>query len=335
MTATRDAERTQFLAESGWGEATLVPLAGDASFRRYFRLKGERPAVLMDAPPPLENVRPFMAIAAVLAAHGYSTPKVLAGDAGRGFLVLEDLGDRSFNRELAAGGDERALYEAAIDLLLDLRARAVPATVPPFDDDRILREVGFILEWFWPAFAGRRASAAMTEEYLELWRSVLPAMRADTDALALFDYHVDNLMWLPQRGGIARVGLLDFQDAVRGPAAYDVVSLLEDARRDVPAPIVAGMIERYCRHVPNRRDFMTAYAATGAQRNARIVGVFARLWLRDAKPQYLSLLPRVWGLLERDLAHPVLAPLRSWFDRHVAVERRRSAPRPEELRLPS
>jgi len=336
MSADRDAVRARLLADAGWSDAEIAPLAGDASFRRYFRLRrGQETAVLMDAPPPQENVRPFLSVAERLVGYGYSAPRVLARDVAQGFLLLEDLGDDSFNRVLRSGGDEGSLYAAAIDVLVDLRRRPQAPGLPPFDEARILREVGLVLDWFWPAQSGRPADPAMNEEYRSLWRSVVPAMRGDQDTMVLFDYHVDNLMWLPDRSGVRRVGLLDFQDAVWGPAAYDVVSLLEDARRDVPDAIVGAMLERYGRAVDDPAAFAAAYAAVGAQRNARIVGVFARLWLRDRKPQYLALLPRVWRLLEHDLAHPALATLRAWFDRHVPSSARHQAPTPDRFRLPS
>ncbi|MSO64247.1 MAG: aminoglycoside phosphotransferase [Alphaproteobacteria bacterium] len=337
MSDGREAQRQAFLDRHGWSAAAVAPLAGDASFRRYFRIVDRsRRAVLMDAPPPQENVRPFVAIAEILSSFGYSAPGVFAQDVDRGFLLLEDLGDASFNRVLAHPGNEQVLYAAAVDLLADLRARVVPSRVPPFDKARIYREVGLFLDWFWPAHCGERAGADQYREYRELWSGLLPVMRGDRDTLVLFDYHVDNLIWLPERAKHARVGLLDFQDAVRGPAAYDLVSLIEDARRDVAPELAEEMLARYADRVADldTDDFRAAYAAVGAQRNTRIIGVFARLWLRDAKPGYLAMLPRVWRLLERDLSHPTLAPLRRWFERMIPRERRSTAPIAERFHLP-
>ncbi len=325
-----------FVDMQGWGDADVRKLAGDASFRRYVRLvRPTGTAVVMDAPPPKENVRPFLNVARALAGFGYSAPSVMGADEEQGFILLEDLGDDSYNRRIAAGASEAELYGAAVDLLADLAVRDVPASLPAFDDARILREVELLLDWTWPALAQETAPAGLREEFRALWQGVLPTLRRSKPVLVHFDYHVDNLIWLSNRQGLARVGLLDFQDAVRGPAALDLVSLLEDARRDVPVELAEAMIRRYlaATGLP-ANDFRASYAAVGAQRNTRILGVFGRLWLRDGKPGYLKWLPRVWGLVERDLAHPELAALRSWFDRYVPVEWRRVAPSAETFKLP-
>ena len=327
----------QFIAAQGWGDADVRKLAGDASFRRYVRLvRPAGTAVVMDAPPPRENVRPFLRVARALAGFGYSAPRVMAADEEQGFVLLEDLGDDSYNRRIAAGASDVELYGAAVDLLTDLTRRDAPASLPAFDDARILREVEILLDWTWPALAQKPVPTGMREEFRALWQTVLPVMRRSAPVLVHFDYHVDNLIWLGKRKGLARVGLLDFQDAVRGPAALDLVSLLEDARRDVPVDLAEAMIGRYLAVTGAPASaFRASYAAVGAQRNTRILGVFGRLWLRDGKPGYLQWLPRVWGLIERDLAHPELAALRGWFDRHVPVEWRRVAPVPETFKLPA
>lgn len=326
----------QFVDKQGWGDAEVRKLAGDASFRRYVRLeRAAGTAVVMDAPPPKENVRPFLNVARALTGFGYSAPRVMGADEEQGFVLLEDLGDDSYNRLLAAGASETELYGAAVDLLADLALRDVPASLPPFDDARILREVELLLDWTWPALAQEPVPAGMREEFRGLWQRALPPLRRSKPVLVHFDYHVDNLIWLSNRQGLARVGLLDFQDAVRGPAALDLVSLLEDARRDVPAELAEAMIRRYLAATGSPAAYFRAsYAAVGAQRNTRILGVFGRLWLRDGKPGYLKWLPRVWGLVERDLAHPELAALRGWFDRHVPIKWRRIAPSTETFKLP-
>ncbi len=333
----RDAARRDFLARAGWGDASCRPLAGDASFRHYFRVKGSgEGAVLMDAPPGKEDVRRFLRMAEVLTEWGYSAPRIMASDAQQGFVLLEDIGDDSFNDVIAAGGDERALYEAAVDLLADLHRRTPPEDLPLFDAARIENETDRFLDWTLPALTGTLASPAQYEEFHALWRALAPLMTAVAATTVLFDYHADNLHWLPARGGLYRVGLLDFQDAVRGPAALDLVSLLEDARRDVTPELAQAMMERYlaAAAVSDAEAFRATYAAAGAQRNTRIIGVFARLWLRDGKAGYLELLPRVWRLLENDLAHPALAQLRDWFDRTVPGAQRHSAPDPATFKLP-
>ncbi|MBL28633.1 MAG: aminoglycoside phosphotransferase [Rhodospirillaceae bacterium] len=329
MPSERGEAISAFLADAGWGGVAVVPLAGDASFRRYFRLEdGGRRAVLMDAPPPHEDVRPFAAMGRHLSGLGYSAPAILAEDAETGLLLLEDLGDATYTRCLATGGDEPALYAAAVDLLADLHRAAPPASLAPYDEAAYLREADLLIDWFWPAVDPGANPDAVRAAYHDAWRAVLPEWRANDVVLVLRDYHADNLMWLPDRSGHARVGLLDFQDALAGSPAYDVVSLLEDARRDVRPALADAMIGRYCRAAGcDEEGFRASYAILGAQRNAKIVGIFTRLARRDGKPLYLDLIPRVWRLLEGDLGHPALAPVRAWFDATIPPEKR-GRPRP-------
>ena len=321
--ADRPAAIDRFLDRAGWGGAARRPLAGDASFRRYLRLErdGAR-AVLMDAPPPMEDVRPFVRIAAMLRDLDLSAPAVLAADTDHGLLLLEDLGDDTYTRVIGAGGDETALYGVAVDLLADLQARVAPAVLddlPAYDLARMLDEATVMVDWFLPSVTGAPAEPGLRADYLARWHDVLAAAPLGPPTLVLRDYHVDNLMWLGDRQGIAACGLLDFQDAVAGPRAYDLVSLLEDARRDVAPTLAAAMRTRYLERarVDDPAAFGHAYAVLGAQRNCRIVGVFARLDRRDGKPHYLRHLPRVWRLIAEDLRHPALGPIREWLDRHV------------------
>jgi len=324
----RAATLDRFLAAQGWGDAKRDPLAGDASFRRYIRLRrGGETAMLMDAPPPREDVRPFLRIARLLARLGLSAPRVLAADEAAGLLLLEDLGDETYTRALVAGGDERALYTLATDLLIDLHRRfdrAMADGVPPYDDRKLLDEAALLVDWYLPAIRGEATSPGLRAEYLDRWQETFAIARSIADTLVLRDYHVDNLMLLDGRDGIAACGLLDFQDAVIGPISYDLVSLLEDARRDVPQDLAAMMIARYCDAFPglDRDGFLASYAVMGAQRSAKIVGIFTRLDRRDGKPIYLKHIPRVWQWLESDLAHPVLFDLRTWFDREIPQEKR-------------
>lgn len=312
-------QRLAFAARAGWGDAAHEPLAGDASRRRYVRLsQGGATAVLMDDPPPGESVGPFLRIARLLRGMGYSAPAILAADEARGFVLLEDFGDDSFSSLLAGpvlASLERTLYGAAIDLLVDLHRRPVPPRPAPLRPR---------------VDAGRRG--ALSGERGRRCGGIRGGL-AGAEALYLRDLHADNLMWLPERGGdgsagLRRVGILDFQDARAGPVAYDLVSLLQDARRNLGAGLEAAMIARYLGASPGLDEaaLRAAYAVLGAQRAVRIIGVFHRLARRDGKPAYLAHLPRVWRHLDANLAHHVLDPVRDWFERRVPAEARRGAP---------
>ncbi len=321
MFEARPASRL-FLDSTGWAGTEPRPLAGDASFRRYFRLvDGKRRAVLMDAPPPQEDVRPFVAVASHLAALGLSAPKVLAKDPHAGFLLLEDFGDETYTRALAAGADEKALYLLAIDVLVALHRHPAHTKidVPPYDDATLDREASLLVDWFLPAWRGSAVPAGDVRDYLAAWRRVYPLARVGAPTLVLRDYHVDNLVRLAGRGGTAACGLLDFQDALVGPRAYDLASLVADVRRDVAPAVAKACIARYLDAFPDlpRAEFEAAVDILAAQRNAKIAGIFVRLARRDGKPQYLKHIARTWRLLEGELAHPALAEVRAWFDAHV------------------
>jgi N-acetylmuramate 1-kinase len=325
---------TKFLASAGWGGVAPAPLAADASFRRYFRLTDNgRRAVLMDAPPPHEDVRPYIHVAGLLRRHGLSAPEIYAEDRDQGLLLIEDFGDDTYTRLLADGGDEAALYSLAIDTLVALqRAVTAPPDLPPYDEATLIAEATLLTDWYAPAVLGAPLSPDAREEYVELWRVALPLAASPGPTLVLRDYHVDNLMLLPSRDGVRGCGLLDFQDALCGPASYDLVSLLEDARRDVSPVLREAMTERYLAARPeiDRSAFRRSAAILAAQRNAKIIGIFTRLWRRDGKPQYLGHIPRVWSLLDRDLQEPSLRGIARWLDRHLPrtlrrVPNRRSA----------
>jgi aminoglycoside/choline kinase family phosphotransferase len=317
-----------FLADAGWGAVEPAPLAADASFRRYYRLADrDRRAVLMDAPPPQEDVRPYIAIAGMLSGHGLSAPEIFAKDPERGLLLIEDFGDDTYTRLLARGADETQLYTLAIDTLIALqRAVTTPPALPPYDEAALLREAALLVDWYAPFALGAPLPQAAHDEYVDLWREILPLAELGSPTMVLRDYHVDNLMLLHDREGVQGCGLLDFQDALCGPASYDLVSLLEDARRDVPATLREAMIERYLVAFPeiDREAFHRSAAILAAQRNAKIIGLFTRLWQRDHKPQYLGHIPRVWGLLEQNLHIPVLGPLAAWLARHIPRHVRRT-----------
>ncbi|THG40486.1 aminoglycoside phosphotransferase [Sphingomonas olei] len=305
-----------FLAANGWGDAEILPLAGDASFRRYFRVvDGTRRAVLMDAPPPQEDPRPFLAVANWLTDHGFGAPAIYASDDDRGLVLLEDFGDNrmreAIDRDPAA---TEGLYQNAVDVLIALRG--CPAgDWRPYDRAELHREAALLVEWYCPAL-GLDVDLA---GYTAAWDAVFDHAIFDRPVTVLRDYHVENLMLV---GDPHRLGLLDFQDALAGHPAYDLVSLLQDARRDVAPELENAMIERYCNVTGEGEAFMRAYHVLGAQRNAKIIGIFTRLWKRDGKPRYPGLCPRVWTYLERDLAQPALAPVAAWFDANIPASLR-------------
>ena len=316
-----------FLAENGWAGAAILPLAGDASFRRYFRVvDGARTAVLMDAPPDKEDSRPFLDLAAHLVGLGFAAPRALAVDLDQGLILLEDFGDKRVAPLLAANpAPEREIYETAIDILAALHEHAPPA-VAPYHRGELLREVNVLTEWYLPIVDAAGDAAAYEAAWDGVWQDVI----AETEArpvLVLRDYHADNLMVLDGRSGLQRLGLLDFQDGLAGHPAYDLVSLLQDARRDVDPALEAAMLDRYMgtRGITDRDAFRASYEVLGAQRNTKILGVFSRLWKRDGKPGYRQFQPRVWGYLERNLRHEALAPVRAWFDAHLADDQRAPA----------
>ena len=277
------AHAPAFLAAHGWERAAIGPLAGDASFRRYFRVShGDRTAVLMDAPPTHEDSRPFLDVAAHLRALGFRAPAILAQDLAAGLVLLEDFGDRRMAEAVAADpASEHAIYTQVIDLLRALH-RHPAGSLPRYDMAVLQREAGLFTQWYAPA-VGLTVDGV---EYEAAWAEALEDVARDASVTVLRDYHAENIMLLPD----GALGLLDFQDALAGHPAYDVVSLLQDARRDVSPALEAAMLRRYG---PLDRD---AYALLGAQRNAKILGIFTRLWKRDGKPRYLAYQPRVWGL---------------------------------------
>jgi aminoglycoside/choline kinase family phosphotransferase len=305
-----------FLESSGWEGAARAPLAGDASFRRYERVKhAGKQGVLMDAPPPHEDVRPFINAANTLLALGLTAPQILAQNCEEGFLLLEDLGDDLFSRVLRTTPDrEDEFYSSAADVLVKLYEAGVPsdAQFPAYDEALLMRECMLLAEWFLPAVMPQKET---------LWQKLLKQIPQEKRVLVLRDYHADNLLWLPQRDSVKAVGLLDFQDAVIGSPAYDVVSFLEDARRDVNSTTVEKVITHYLKATgQNAENFKTAYALLGAQRNCKIIGIFVRLCVRDGKSNYLGYLPRVWGHLMNDLKHPMLSELAGWIEKNIKPE---------------
>ncbi|MBB3693083.1 aminoglycoside phosphotransferase family protein [Sphingomonas sp. BK580] len=313
---TPPADAAAFLDTHGWHQARIDPLAGDASFRRYFRVvAGERRGILMDAPPPHEDPRPFLDVAHWLAERGFAAPAVHAVDLERGLVLLEDFGDERLRETADADpGAAVPLYAAAIDLLVALRGHPA-AAVRAYDRTELLREAALLTDWYCPAIG----VTVDVEGYRAAWDEVLGHAEAAVPVTVLRDYHAENLMLV---GPARSLGLLDFQDALAGHPAYDLVSLLQDARRDVDPALEERMLERYLAATGEGDAFMRAYHVLGAQRNAKIIGIFTRLWQRDGKPRYPALCPRVWGYLERDLGQPVLAPVARWFADNLAPELR-------------
>jgi len=340
----------QFLDRSGFGRAQRSRIQGDASTRSYERLTREGATyILMNSPrradgPPVrdgkpysaiahlaESVTPFIAMARALRGRGFSAPAIFAAERETGLLVIEDLGD-----ELVVEGDPPApiqsRYEAATDLLADLHSEKLQSVVPVeagvdyripgYDMEAFLIEAELMLDWYLPKL-GVKINDIKRNAYRSHWHELLLPLTTGAQTWVLRDFHSPNLLWLPERERTARIGLLDFQDAVMGPAAYDLASLLQDARVDVPEEMEISLLSRYvrARMAANpafaASDFARSYATLAAQRASKILGIFARLELRDHKPQYLRHLPRVWAYLKRSLAHPSLAPLAAWYRTNV------------------
>jgi hypothetical protein len=340
----------RFLDGAGYAEARRLRMAGDASTRSYARLvRDDGVVILMNSPrrpdgPAIydgksysaavhlaEDVKPFVAIAGGLRERGFSAPAIHHADLDAGFLITEDFGSESF-----VEGDpptpiaER--YEAATDMLAALHRESLPDvlplapqltyTIPTFDTDALLVEVGLMPEWYLPD-RGSALTESLRDEFVAMWRDLLSKPASAPRTWVLRDFHSPNLIWLGERQGIAKVGIIDFQDAVLGPAAYDLVSLLQDARTDVPEQLELALLTRYIKtRLASEEGFDPAgfaelYAIMSAQRNTRLLGTFARLNRRDGKPQYLRHQPRIWTYLSRSLAHPALAPAREWYAANV------------------
>ncbi len=362
MTAdpARAAARIAFIQAHGWPAEAIAPLAADASTRAYYRLTDAgRRAVLMDAPTNTESAacppdadaetrralgynalarlagpdsRPFAAIASFLKGQGLGAPDILAADFDQGFLLLEDMGDALFARVAAQGTDVTPLYEAAIDTLVHLHRADVPDglpagngdTVPVLSYDAVALnvELDLLPEWYLTALTGNPTAPDVAAAFRAAFAPLLARIQTGRPVLVLRDYHAENLLWRPAHDGLGRVGLLDFQDGLAGHPAYDLVSLLTDARRDVDPALAEAMRARY--RAARAGDpgfdpdaFDAAYAILSVQRNTKILGIFARLWRRDGKPAYLAHIPRVWAHVEAGLADPALAPVRAWFDTHI------------------
>lgn len=298
----KDLPIVNFLAANGLETAERLALPGDASHRRYERIKqNNKNFMLMVAPVGKEDVRPFIKVANILKDAGLNAPKIHAQAPEEGLLLLEDFGDDLYSKVLRESrADEEELYTEAVKLLDKLPAEV---DLPEYSTEKLLEEAALLVDWY--------ATGADKEEYLNIWKELLSKLDNSKKVLVLRDYHADNLMWLPERQGLERIGLLDFQDAVLGHPAYDLVSLLEDARRDISPNVVQKIMNT------KTPDFVRDCFILAAQRNCKIIGIFHRLKKRDGKDNYLKFLPRVWNHLRGDLQYPALKPLRDWVEKNV------------------
>ncbi|MEM7240590.1 MAG: phosphotransferase [Pseudomonadota bacterium] len=314
---TRDELKRRFLMQVGWTDATLHPMGSDASKRSYDRVVDtDRKAILMNAPYEVgEDIRPFIHVSALLEAASLSAPKIYAKDLENGFLLLEDLGDALYANHIKVHPESEAeLYRDAVDLLAGI-SQVSQRGLTPYNESVYLTEASLFIDWYLPKATGAPLHRDLRAEYQELLATLLREIEQIESVITLRDYHAENLIWLPDRNGHRRVGLLDYQDALSGHPAYDLVSLLEDARRDTSAALQAEMFQRFLDKTNlDAVSFRYAYDILGAQRNLKIIGIFTRLCCRDGKQSYPNLIPRVWSHLMRDLTHPKLSNLVQWIE---------------------
>ncbi len=331
---SRDMLIAEFLRRNGYGAARAEPLAQDASFRRYLRLiGGPRAAVLMDAPPP-EDIRPFMQIARHLTGIGVSVPEVFAADEAEGLLLEEDLGDDLLSAylpppPLAGGGWGELVLVAAVDTLLAIQRAPPPPDLPAWNAAAMATTaMATLFDWWWPAMFGAAAPDAPRQDFAAALEAMLAPIAAGPLCFVHRDFFAGNLLGLPHRSGIRRIGVLDFQSAAIGHPAYDLVSLLQDCRRDIPPALAERAMAHYLAARPelDREAFHAAYTSCAAQRHLRIVGQWVRLARRDGRPGYLIHGPHTWRLLRQALREPAAAPLREAMDRWVPPDRRRNPP---------
>lgn len=317
---SRDTEIEGFLQNSGLKDYARTKIPGDASFRHYERIKaGNDDYILMDAPPEKEDVRPFVKVDEILLGLGLSAPKIVAKDIEKGFLLLEDLGNNKFNHLFkSAPAREEELYKLAVDVLAEIYAKRKKFDVPEYNREKLLTEAQLYTDWYLPLFEKDKANEKIKQEYSAIIERVIDKLKLPNDVIVLRDYHADNLMLLEDRKASQKVGLLDFQDALMGNVTYDLVSLLEDARRDVPKNIQQSMIDYFLKvtgNKINKAELLNDYHILGAQRNLKIIGIFSRLKVRDGKEVYLPLIPRVKAYLKQDLQHESLKELKDFLEK--------------------
>ena len=326
---SRQALVDAFLVRNGYAGARAAPLAQDASFRRYLRLTGGRaPAVLMDAPPP-EDVRPFLRIAGHLAAAGLSVPAIIAADPANGLLLEEDLGDALLSDLLGRNHSPDPLFDAAVDALALMQRADPPAGLPAWDA-AIMAETALatLFDWWWPACFGAAAPDAARADVADALARMLAPLADLPSCFVHRDFFAGNLIWLPARDGPRRIGIIDFQSAALGHPAYDLVSLMQDARRDIPPHLAERAIARLLAQRPelDPAAFRAGFAVCAAQRHLRVACQWVRLARRDGRPQYLAYGPRTWDLLARALRQPEAAPLAAALDRWIPAAERGNPP---------
>ena len=331
MTTARDHQIDQFLKTTDWKESRREAMRPDASARQYFRLtKNGKSAILMDAAPPFEEVGTFRRKAEIFRHYGWRIPNIFACDETLGLLILEDFGDVSFATLLADGGDAGSLYNDAIDNLIHLHRQdtTVAKKLPHLDDGRLVYLATWLIEWYVPMVQPQNLSRVIRERFIELWMDAFSVLRHVPMHAAHLDFQFHNLMRCAGKTAIEKCGVLDFQDACFAPITADLVLLLQNAREDVQQTIVESGLKRYLDAFPkiSRDDFHASFAAFSAHNAMRILGLFARLKMRDGKGQYLQHIPRNLKYLEQSLKHPALAPIREWFDTHVPTEKRLAIP---------
>jgi aminoglycoside/choline kinase family phosphotransferase len=316
----RDDLIAVFLARNGYAPSDVEPLAQDASLRRYLRIAGDRHAVLMDAPPP-EDVRPFLRIAAHLRSVGLSAPAILAADEVHGLVLEEDLGDDLLSLLLDRGDPPDPLLDAAVDALVIMQRAAPPDGLPAWDAPMMVSTaLGTLFDWWWPARFGASAPAAARHDVAQALAAMLEPVADGPRCFVHRDFFAGNLLVQPDH----RVGIIDFQGAALGHPAYDLVSLLQDARRDIPPASRHRAMARYLAARPELESaqFRAAFTACAAQRHLRVACQWVRLALRDGRPQYLAYGPRTWRLLEEALSQPAADPLAIALNRWIPVAER-------------
>jgi aminoglycoside/choline kinase family phosphotransferase len=318
----REGQIASFLERFGYRAEDAEPLAQDASFRRYLRIRGERPAVLMDAPPP-ENVGPFLRIGAHLRGLGLAAPEVIGADEQLGLVLEEDLGDDLLSVLLDRGDAAEPLLDAAVDALVVMQLGTPLAGLPLWDAGAMASTaLGTLFDWWWPACFGEAAPLAAREDVGAALATMLQVVEAGPVGFVHRDFFAGNLLVVAD----GRTGIIDFQGAALGHPAYDLVSLLQDARRDIPAAAKRRALERYMACRPELRPdaFRAAFAACAAQRHLRVACQWVRLALRDGRPQYLAYGPRTWRLLDEALQEAAAEPLAAALDRWIPAACRRN-----------
>lgn len=329
-TQDRESAKIAFLSNANLGKTQRTKLKNDASYRKYERIinNNGKSFIFMDAPPEKEKIAPFIKVANFLHKYDFSAPEIITYDIPNGFMLLEDFGDNSYNKILSARSEalshlnENILYEKAIDNLINLHKTPNDSSFNNYDEASLLKESNLFIEWYVSILNGEIIRKEVQEEFNHILKHLLSSVKVFNKVMVLRDYHADNLMWLDDRHNHRKTGLLDFQDAVLGSPVYDLVSLLEDARRDVSTTLAEAMVNRYLQAFPNysRKEFNAAYSIYGIQRNLKIVGIFTRQASKNKNPAYLSMLPRIWRHINNDLKHPLLLPLKNWLTKIVPTQ---------------